>query len=333
MVGAARSHFRASVAATFSLAITLAPAQERQEFKQCEIWLADAAPSRALLEQAMKELMADPSAGFEWLAKMRAVAAEGEPRRRAVESLATHAVIDFVRRKRLEGIRFVGQYAALQRLEPYAGDLIFGLLVETPQWYPHTHRERLVRPLRDLLPKAPSEERIAQVVAMVESQIEPEDLRRALACLLAQWGVPRYAKERVDRLREATAEGDADERVRTMGDLAELQYELLDYRAAASTHRALQALADASKIPLTPTVLYSAACAHALIGDVDRGIAALERCAELQTSSDVDPSRKLVRSLWENDPEIAPLRADPRFGPILARAFPGAKAAPEGTGR
>lgn len=322
MVSAVGRRFRAfAVAATMVLGVAPTSAQEQTRFTESSRWLADQDPPRALLEQAMKELLADPASGFDWLSATRAAATERSPARRAVESLATHAVIEFIRQKRQEGVRFVGQYAALQRLQPYAEDLLFGLLIDTPQWYPHTHRERLVRPLRDLFPRPPSEDRLAQVTALVESSIEPEELRRALACLLWQWGVRKHALERLDRLREASTEGDADERVRMLGELAELQYELLEYRAAAATHRSLQVLADASRIPLSPTVSYSAACVHALIGDVDRGIEALERCAALQASPDVDPSRKLARALWQNDPEIAPLRADPRFAAIFARAF------------
>lgn len=315
---------RRSVRLMLAGAVVLAAgvAAQQPEFRVATQWLANADAPREQRDEAVKELLVKPVEGFDWLAKARDAAAVESPRRKAIDALITATAIDYVRRQRQSGITFAGQYEPLRRLQPFVGEALFGLLLDTPQWFPHTHRVRLVRPLRDLHPQAPSEERLAQVAKLADSSVEPEELRRALACMLWQWGDRKPAQERIDALRRETAEGAVEDRLRNLLDLAALQYELLDYRAAAATHRSVQALADASKVDLKPIDFYAAACAHALVGEVDRGIAALERSAVLQASPDVDPSLKQPRSLWENDPEIEPLRRDPRYKAVFDRAFP-----------
>ena len=49
-------------------------------------------------------------------------------------------------------------------------------------------------------------------------------------------------------------------------------------------------MAAGSEFELKPVDWYSAACVHALNGEIEAGIAALARCAELQNSPDVDVS-------------------------------------------
>lgn len=300
-------------------------AQEQEattEFAVAERWLAAEQPSRKLLEDAVKELLAMPAAGFDWLTKNRALAGEAQQaRRKSIETLIVHCTLEYLRQRRETGVVFAGQYELLLRLQPFVGDMLFGLLLDSPEWYPHTHRIHLVRPLRDLYRRSPSETCLAQVAALAESTIEPEDLRRALACMLWQWGHKVLAQQRLEALRQASAEGDAEERVRTLLDLAELQYELLEYRAAAVTHRSVEVLAASSGTPLRPMHFYSSACVHALSGDVEHGLASLQKCAALLASPDLDSSHRLKRSLWETDPEIARLRADPRHAEIFELAF------------
>lgn len=59
--------------------------------------------------------------------------------------------------------------------------------------------------------------------------------------------------------------------------------------------------------------LFNAACAHAALGAVDQGLAALAGClgAGYEDFAQVD-----------SDPDLAPLRADPRFAQLMARYRP-----------
>lgn len=321
-------------AAALTLLVCVATTGERiraQEaaFAPCEAWLAAEQPTRAQLDAAIERLIAEPTTGFEWLGRERTAAApDRAARRKAIESLATHTVVEFVRRQHRAGVRHAGQYTPLAKLEPFAGELLFSLLLETPAWFPHTHRVRLVPALRDLFPRAPSEARLVQVAALAKSSIEPEDLVRALDGLSWQWGDKQPAQARIDELKRASAEGDVEERVRVMLDLAELWYDLREYRSAAATHRAVLALANGAAATLKPAHHYASACAHALSGDVDQGMAALQRCAAAQTDPGTDASHRLAKTLWDRDPEIALLRSDPRYAKIFAEAF-GATASPE----
>ena len=313
-----------AIAVALAAALATAPGQEAApDFPTVRRWLdqwsVDREGSRKDLDDAVKELLVKPEAGFDWLAKKLGEATAAQ--RKGVELVVTNAVIEYLRRKHQRGITFAGQYEPLRRLQPFVGELLFGLVLDTPQWFPHTHRVRLVRPLRDLYPRAPSEARLAEVVALADSSIEPDELRSALSCMLWQWGTRQPAQARLDALRRESGEGEVEDRLRTMLRLAELQYELLDYGAAAATHRSVHALAESSKVPLRPIDLYAAACVFALTGDVERGLATLRKCASIQSAPDTDAALKLARSLWDDDPEIDVLRRDPRYAAIHEQAF------------
>lgn len=303
-----------------------------REFVEVERWLLSDQGVGDGLTAATKELLADAPVGLVWLgAELRR---EGSrERKKGLETLVSHVTLEFLRRQRDSGVRFVGQYDALRPLQPWVGQFLFGLLLDTPQWYPHSHRVRLIPALRDLQVMSPGAPLVDRVMAIVENDaIEPESLRVALACMLWQWGVPRFAQERIDDLVRQSTEGDAEDRIRVLRELAELYYELRDHRSAAATHRSVQAMAKAARVLLDPLDWYQSACSHALIGDTDRAFEALQQCAVLQAAPGVDVSRKLPRALFLTDPEIDSLREDPRFAAILAKAFP-AEPASTGSGR
>jgi hypothetical protein len=305
------------------LAVTVrAQGAELRVFMETERWLISDQTSSAGLDASVKELLADVTAGFTWLAAE--VARDTAPaRQKGLEMLVQHAALEFVRGQRASGVRYVGQHDALRLLQPQVGRYLFGLLLDTPSWYPLSHRARLVPALRDLQPTSPGEPLVGRIIAVVENvSIEPEPLRQALAELLWQWGLHRFAQERIDALTQQSTEGDVEDRVRVLLELAELYYDLREYRLAASTHRSVQAMAHSARVPLKPIDHYQSACAHTLSGDKERAFEALSACATLLASPDLDSSQRLERRLFESDPEIEPLRRDERFAAILAKAFP-----------
>lgn len=316
------SWLTATIACTLCLGGGIAAQQDPpREFVAVERWLASDQTSREGLDDASKELLVDAPAGFVWLgAELHREA--GRDRRKGLEGLLSHCTLEFLRRQRASGVRFAGQFDVLRPMQPEVGEFLFGLLLDTPQWYPTSHRVRLVPALRDVQPGSPGEPLVGRVAAVAENvEIEPEPLRIALACMLWQWGHKQLAQERIDALVRLSTEGDAEDRIRVLLELADLQYELRDYRNAAATHRSVQAMAKAGRLPLKPIDYYQAACAHALIGDVDRAFDALLECAALQASPSVDSSLKLERHLFQTDPEIESLRRDARFAAIMAKAF------------
>jgi predicted Zn-dependent protease len=83
------------------------------------------------------------------------------------------------------------------------------------------------------------------------------------------------------------------------------------YTAAGRIEDGLRADLDlTARCPEVPLHWYNLACSHSLLGQLDEGIAALERAVELGYDE----------ADWATqDPDLANLRGDPRFTGVLAR--------------
>jgi len=268
-------------------------------------------------------LAAAPVDGLCWLSAAHAGAADDPARRKAIEQAERDFALAFLKLQRATNITFRGQYEPLAMLQPRVGEFFFTLLLEPPDWFPTTQRIELVPALRDLQPRIPAAARVDAIVRLADDERrEPEPLRRALAALLWQWDLKEQGQREIARLTAETADGAADDRLAALLALADFHNQLRAYKAAAATYRAAMVLAKASKLTLKPLTWYSAACVHALAGDVERGLAAVEQCATLLASPDLDSSLRLPRTMFDTDPELAALRGDPRFAAALQRAFP-----------
>ena len=286
-------------------------------------WLDSDHTSSELRVNAVNAVIEDSKYGLTWLGQQLPAAAEAphEPRSKGLHELCTQVTLEFLRKTYKSDMVFVGQYDPLLALQPFATELLFTLLLETPQWYPLTFRVRLVPALRDLQLRPPSAARLDGLVALTSDDQEPTDLRNGLAAMMWQWGKKQYAQEIISQLIEATADGDAEDRVHATLVLADYYNVLREYKRSAQAHLATQALAKGADVSLRPVAWYSAACVHALLGDEERGMKAIQRCAELHASPDLDPSLRLERVLFEKDPEIALLRKNARFAALLDLAF------------
>jgi hypothetical protein len=289
-----------------------------------EKWIATDqgdADARAEVVQAILQQQAD---SFPWLrAELAKNTDAAEKRTRGLRALHVDTVIAFVMAQRRSGVVYRGQYLGLEPIQPFAVETLFDLLLRTPDWFDDTWRIHLVPAIADLQKTQPEPSLLLGVVDIVENvDIEPATLRNALATLLWQWGRKEFVEARARELRDQSGEGDAEDRVLAFRELSDLWYRVNEPKRAASTHAAMTALADSAQLELLPTDWYWGACYNALCGKLDAGFAALSRCADLQASDRVDTSRKLPHVLWQVDPDIAALRADVRFVPILLRAFP-----------
>lgn len=313
----------ATVALLLSASFVVAQEENKVE-AAVEKWLSSDHTSQELLEATVKLVLAEEKRGLPHVGKL--LTASGEKpralRTKGIRTLATHVSLGFLQRETSGSVVFAGQYDRLQPLQPFVTDLFFSWLIDTPTWYPETHRIHLVPALRDLQPTLPAAQRLGNVLEIVENvAIEPESLRSALSCMLWQWGKKKYMQPRLDELKKKSSEGEAEDRVAALIELANLQYALRDYKASAVTHQTVQLLAVATGFGLKPVDWYSAACVNALLGDVDRGIEALSKCVELQASLDVDSSHKVDREVFQEDPEIEALRSHARFADLLAKAL------------
>ena len=288
-------------------------------------WLAADRSDGDPLAAAVRELMRTPEPSLAWVGRRLAEAAKTplEPQSVAVERLATQVMLAFIDQKRKSGMVHRGQYAALEALQPFASRRLFELILQTPNWYFENRRAELIAPLVDLQPHAPDPAILAGLIDIIrDADGEMEDLRFGLACLAWHWGRREFVEKRVEELRRASTEGEAEDRFLALRNLSDIWYRVGEYERARVEHTSLTTMADRSGMRLSPTDWYWAACYNALSKHVDKGLDALDRCAQLQASDSVDESTKLPRTLFEKDPEIAPLRASPRFAEILARAFP-----------
>lgn len=288
-----------------------------------EKWLATDHTSEKLMADTVVAVLKFPRVGLAWLGEQLPAASEApdKTRSKGLKSLCTQVTLEFLRRTHGSGMTFVGQYNALRGLQPFAGDFVFQLLLETPEWYPLTFRVRLVPALRDIQLKSPSVARIDGIIEIVNDGRETTGLRYALAAALWQWGKPEHARKVLKQLMAETAQGDGEDRVGATLVLADYYNVLRDYESSARAHRTAQALAKSANVQLQPIAFYSAACVQALQGDVEAGIKSLEVCARMHASPDLDRSLRLERSLFEKDPEIKVLREHARFAALLKLAF------------
>lgn len=309
--------------------------QQQKVVTAVEKWLATDHTSEELMADTVQVVLKSPRIGLKWLGSLLPAALQkpAAPRSKGLRSLCTQVTLEHLRRTYNSGMTFVGQYGELNEMQPFARDFIFELLLETPEWYPLTFRVRLVPALRDIQLKSPSVERLDGIIKIVEDEQETTGLRNSLAAALWQWGKPKHARQIISKLMSDTADGDGEDRVNAMLILADYYTVLRDYKSAARAHRTAQALAKHAKVELPPIAFYSAACVHALQGDVDNGIKSLEVCARMHASPDLDRSLRLERSLFEKDPEIAVLRKDKRFAALLQMAFGDKKDSAEEGGR
>ncbi len=298
-------------------------------------WLASDQNDESLLGVTVRAIRAAGEDGLRWLGeKLQAEDGRSTPYARGLRSLVRHVCLDFLEQARKSGMQFAGQYAPLRHLQPVAGELFERLLLDPPDWYPSNQRLHVVPVLRDLLTAPPGPDLLDRLEGIAGDEAREESgLRRALAFALHQWGRPALAQKAIDRWRAQSAEGDLEDRVHALRSLADVHYQLRDYKAAAAVHVSMQGIARAGQVDLWPSDHYWAACCFALMGDLERAWAAFDECVAMQASPHVDPSLKLERSLFEKDPDIARLRGSERFEAALRKAFPEPAGAKDGERR
>jgi hypothetical protein len=305
-----------------------APAQEpkprgaAEAGRAIETWITSDQVDKTLLARTVDAVLDAEVPGLRCLGeRLRAAGPPAEPATKGLQSLATHVCLGFLKRQADTRIVFAGQFAPLGELQPFAGKLLLQFLLDPPDWFPYPSRKDVIPALRDLFTAPPSAETLDAMAAIVDDADEDSAVRRALSHALYQWGRTRHVQPELERWRQQSTEGKLEDRVAALRELAEVHYQLRDYRNAAKVHLSLQALATASRVELRPADFYASACCLALSGDLERAFKALEQCAALQASAEVDPSLKMTRQQFERDPELARLRGSERFERILQAAF------------
>jgi len=247
----------------------------------------------------------------------------GRERLAALESLIAAAALDAIDRARESKMVYAGQYDDLRLLQPYAGRLYLRLLLDPPAWFRDDRRVTVVPALRDIFVESPGDDVVARVRDLAEDRaIEPWDLRMALVGALAQWGDRELAVEREKALIAELETGDDEDRVATLRQLTDFEYQLRDYPQAATRYREYTELAHEVGVSLQPLDYYNGACYLSLTGELEPALDELGKCVELMASGNVDPSHMIERRLFERDPELANVRNTERFSQLFRRAFP-----------
>src|SRR5262245_49802968 len=210
------------------------PAQPRPFAAAVAAWLDSDGDVPVLLERATAGILNDEAAGLAWLgARLREPPAATERAQKRLLDLGTDVLLGVIDDRRRSDMVFRGQYEALRALEPFAAQRLFELLLQ-PDYVDsrRTLRQRihLVPAIVDLQlqpPAPPVLLGVTDVIADIDG--EPDDLRLALSCLVWQWGRKEYVHGRAARLREASAEGDAEDRVFALRQLADLWYRVREY--------------------------------------------------------------------------------------------------------
>lgn len=299
-----------------------------------EAWLASNHADPALLQQAVAAILA---AGPEAIADVGARARkagtdESGHASRGLDAVITHVTVGFLKRETESEMTFAGQYDALRALQPFVGQLLLRLMLDTPDWFSQHERHLLVFPLRDVFPESPGADVCKQLhVVATDEDYEPEPLRQNLAFALAQWGDRTLIDARIARVtKESTADDiSEDRRAALRYELADIHYTLREYERAAQIHVEMLRHGEVAGADLAPIHYYNAACCLARAGAAQAALDELQRAARLMKSGRVDPSRMLDRKLFERDPDLASVRADERFAAIVETAFGEPSKAPE----
>ncbi len=304
------------------------PVQDVQQTERAVVvvnaWLGSDRSDRTLLEDAVEALLEAGQPAYRFLAEVLRQATEGQDRHAAsgLESVVTSLCLDFMQREIDSEMVYAGQYDDLRVLMPYTGRLYMGLLLDTPDWFPENLRWQVVAPLRDLYLSSPGEDVLADMQRIAEDEnFETNALRVALRYALAQWGSRGLVAREIEDLERDSGEGDTEDQLFAVRKLADVHYQIRDYKESARVHKEFLTRAKASGFPLTPVDYYNAACNFSLTGDLESAYAALDACAELQMSDRVDSSLKLERSLFDKDPDIRAVRGTQRFEKIVEKAF------------
>lgn len=309
------------------------PAQEASEATKQAVydWLASDLRDLELRGKATQAILEEGAPALRFFGQVlrggvneAALPAPLRGRRKAAASLLDDVALRYLQRESGRGVFYAGQYSPLEPLMPHVGEVYIGLLLDTPQWFPTDRRVLLVPVLRDLFVAPPERDTLARIKRVAtDEEFESAALRQSLAHALAQWGDRSLVDERLAALRTWLESEKEDAKAGPHKALAEFHYDLREYPEAATHGQAWLRAAERAGGRIVPLDYYNVGCYLSLAGSVDAAFAELTRAVDLHADEHTDPSWRLERKLFEEDPELRALRKDPRFAALQARAFPG----------
>ncbi len=320
---------RMSPAWTLLLAISL-PQLAAQDHKpdpvavSVKAWLESDMQDRTLLEKASKKILDSGKSGYLYLAEqIEKAPADNRNPKAGLNSLITHTALGYMEAQAKSGMVYAGQYDELRVLQPYVGRFYLTLVLDTPDWFPDDQRVLVIPALRDLFPKGPDRDIKLQLRSISEDEeFESEGLRISIAYALAQWGDRELIADRLDTLRKNAGESKNTEELHFTRELANLHYNLRDYREGSKIWLRYLRGREALKIAPSPADYYNAGCNLSLSGQIKAALAELENSARCNADPDLDESFRLEKSLFLGDPDLRAVRMTRQFERLVKVAFP-----------
>lgn len=214
---------------------------------------------------------------------------------------------------RTDGIAFRGQFSAVGDFGPTIRPVLTNLALAGRG----AQQELGLRAIRDVVRTSdeamrPSLQRIA------DGRVGGPELQIVAACILADWGDRVYVTSGIKSAEAKTGDSEASMRFTGWSLLANWHQELGASKEAAHAYdQAIKDLAAGNPRGGAARFYYNAACAHVASRNLDRAMEVLE----LGVARGRTDNTPLTRTLIANDPDLAPLRATPKFLTWIQKAF------------
>ncbi|MGE0142486.1 MAG: hypothetical protein AB7I19_04425 [Planctomycetota bacterium] len=305
------------------LAALVSAQDQKEHILRMRAWLDSEHTDRALLDRAATALLDASKSGFEALrAELSSVNAEDRNRRLALESLLQTTILQFIQTGLGASFRYAGQYADLRALEPHASRLLLELVIEPSDWFPSDQRGGLLPALRDILESPPADDILDRLEQMADDEdFEAEAFRYELMLAVAQWGRRKVLQKRLDVLVEIAGRRQTAEELGICRSLAQLHYDLRDYKTASTWWNQYQKGKAKLDDPLTAMDEYNIACCNALAGRIELALAAVERCAQAVRDGRNDSAAPVTGTMFDEDPDLRSIRDHERFGAARKHGF------------
>lgn len=242
---------------------------------------------------------------------------------KATDETRPKALVDFVEYHIASNAIFEGQYTALKSLEPTHA-LVQKWIMNPPAKVTSAPGFRLacIRAVRDIYSDEASDELKADLLKIVQKSSENRGLRENAVFALAQFGDRRHADNMIKNFTGMTEKTSAAQQANGYSGLANVHYQIRDYKKAVAAHKAFLRLVESRsvRVPRGPQIyFYNAACTMALARMTDDAFTYLKKALK----SGKDLSRRMLME----DMDMVSLRKDPRFAKLIAEYFDKSKAA------
>jgi len=230
-------------------------------------------------------------------------------------ALVQPALVEFIKEKAKLGVSYPGQFKPLKEKYGRAAMAVFLQMALDSHATPYMRQQAIVA-LRDVAERG--EPAVMKNLSRLEAdEYQPRDLRLSAAITLARLGDDSKMEPHFTKAHKLTGRDNLKAQARGWQKLGVLWHMLGEYKAAAQNYsrwvgiiRQLVEKRERRNIDLARAI-YRRACAHAMAGEVEKGLADVAEAVKF---------RGVSRKTLENDKELAGLHQSPRWRELLEQA-------------